>query len=112
MDCIFCKIINNEVPSDKIYEDEQVLAFNDTNPQAPVHFLVIPKKHIENIREVSKDDLQIISHIFDVIQNISDTLNLNDGLRIVNNCGENGGQTVNHLHFHVLAKRALGWPPG
>ena len=112
MDCVFCKIVNNEVPSDKIYEDEQVLAFNDTNPQAPVHFLVIPKKHIENIREVSKDDLQIVSHIFDVIQNISSKLNLNDGMRIVNNCGENGGQTVNHLHFHVLAGRALGWPPG
>lgn len=112
MDCIFCKIVNNEVPSDRIYEDEKVLAFHDTNPQAPVHFLVIPKKHIKNFREISADDLGLISHIFGVIQNISNELNLNDGLRIVNNCGENGGQTVDHIHFHVLAGRPLSWPPG
>ena len=112
MSCIFCKIVNNEVPSDRIYEDEKVLAFHDTNPQAPVHFLVNTKKHIKNFKEISADDLDIISHIFGVIQNISEQLNLDDGLRIVNNCGKIGGQTVDHLHFHVLAGRPLSWPPG
>lgn len=112
MDCIFCKIVKGEIPSKKIYEDEKVLAFYDVSPQAPVHFLVIPKEHFKNFRDVSLDKLEIISHIFKVIQIISEKLKLDDGLRIVNNYGKDGGQTVDHLHFHVLAGRSLKWPPG
>ena len=112
MDCLFCKIVKGEIPSKKIYEDEKVLAFYDVSPQAPVHFLVNPKEHFRNFRDISPDNLEIISHIFKVIQIIADKLNLDDGLRIVNNYGKDGGQTVDHLHFHVLAGRSLNWPPG
>ena len=112
MDCLFCKIVKGDIPSKKIYEDDRVLAFYDIDPKAPVHFLVIPKDHIKNLLEVPSDRFDIVSHIFKVIQNIAVKLNLNEGFRIVNNCGEHGGQTVDHLHFHVLGGRNLGWPPG
>lgn len=112
MDCLFCKIVSGDIPSKKIYEDDRVLAFYDIDPKAPVHFLVIPKDHIKNVLEIPSKKLDIVSHIFKVIQNIAVELNLNEGFRIVNNCGERGGQTVDHLHFHVLGGRNLGWPPG
>lgn len=112
MDCIFCKIANKEIPSNTIYEDDKVIAFYDLAPQAPIHFLVIPKNHIKCADEISESNSDIIGHIFVVIAKIAKQLELSNGYRIVNNCGEDGGQTVGHLHFHVLGKRSLAWPPG
>ncbi|MGL5380829.1 histidine triad nucleotide-binding protein [Clostridium sp.] len=113
MDCIFCKIINGEIPSTKIYEDEKVIAFNDISPEAPVHFLVIPKAHIEGANDINEENSNIISHIFLVINKLVRELNIDQsGYRIINNCGRDGGQTVNHIHFHVLGNRELKWPPG
>lgn len=113
MDCIFCKIIKGEIPSNKIYEDDKVLAFHDISKEAPVHFLVIPKDHIESINDINEENSKIISHIFTVISKIVKEFNISDtGYRIVNNCGKDGGQSVNHLHFHVLGQRELKWPPG
>lgn len=112
MDCIFCKIANKEIPSNTIYEDDKVIAFYDLAPQAPVHFLVIPKTHIKSADEINETNSEIIAHIFTVISKIAKDIGLSNGYRIVNNCGEDGGQTVGHLHFHVLGKRLLAWPPG
>ncbi|EEH98822.1 histidine triad nucleotide-binding protein [Clostridium tertium] len=113
MDCIFCKIAEGEIPSKKLYEDEKVIAFYDISPEAPIHFLVIPKKHIKSVNEVSEENANIISHIFLVINKLVKELNIAEtGYRIVNNCGKDGGQTVDHMHFHVLGQRELKWPPG
>lgn len=113
MDCIFCKIINGEIPSKKIYEDEKVIAFYDISPEAPVHFLVIPKEHIQSVNELNEENSNIISHILLVINKLVKELNIAEsGYRIVNNCGKDGGQTVDHIHFHVLGQRELKWPPG
>ncbi len=111
MDCIFCKIAAKEVPSEIVYEDEKVLVFKDLEPKAPVHVLVIPKTHISSIMEINEENSEIISHIFKVIKKISSKLNLQNGFRIINNCGKYGGQTVNHIHFHVLGGRQLEWNP-
>ena len=112
-DCIFCKIINGDIPSNKIYEDDKVYAFNDINPEAPIHFLVIPKEHIESVNSVNENNADVIAHIFKVINKLVVDLGVAEkGYRIVNNCGEDGGQTVKHLHFHVLGGRNLQWPPG
>ncbi|MDU4737373.1 histidine triad nucleotide-binding protein [Clostridium sp.] len=113
MDCIFCKIAEGEIPSKKLYEDEKVIAFHDISPEAPIHFLVIPKKHIKSVNEVNEENANIISHIFLVINKLVKELNIAEiGYRIVNNCGKDGGQTVDHMHFHVLGQRELKWPPG
>lgn len=113
MDCIFCKIINGNIPSKKVYEDDFVYAFHDISPEAPTHILVIPKKHITSIMDVSSDDMQYIIQIHMAIQKLAQKFNVADsGFRIVNNCGDDGGQTVNHLHYHLLGGRNLGWPPG
>ena len=113
MDCIFCKIINGDIPSDKIYEDDKVLAFHDISKEAPVHFLVIPKEHICSINEINEKNSDIISHIFLIINKIVKELSISEtGYRIINNCGKDGGQTVNHIHFHVMGQRELKWPPG
>jgi histidine triad (HIT) family protein len=112
MDCLFCKIANGEIPSNKIYEDEKVLAFYDIDPQAPVHFLVIPKTHIESADAINQTNSSIVSHVFEIIAKIAKELDLENGYRVVTNVGEDGGQSVKHLHFHVLAKRSLAWPPG
>lgn len=113
MDCIFCKIANGQIPSKKIYEDEKVIAFHDISPEAPIHFLVIPKDHIQSVNEISEENANIISHIFLVINKLVKELNIAEtGYRIVNNCGKDGGQTVDHMHFHVLGQRELKWPPG
>ena len=106
--CIFCKIINNEIPSNKVYEDDMVLAFKDINPQAPIHILVIPKKHIPSILEISKEDDTLIAHIYDVINIIAKKENIDKtGFRVITNCGQDAGQEVMHLHFHILAGRKL-----
>ena len=112
MDCLFCKIAAGEIPSNKVYEDDQVLAFYDIDPQAPVHFLVIPKEHIPSPAAICPENSQVIAHIFEVIAKIAQELKLDNGYRVVTNCGQDGGQTVGHLHFHVLAGRSLAWPPG
>ena len=112
MNCLFCKIINGEIPSKKVYEDENVYAFLDIEPQAPVHFLVISKEHIKGADEISTENSHIIAKIFEAIPKICKDLGVENGYRIVTNYGEDGGQTVGHLHFHVLAKRSLSWPPG
>jgi len=110
--CLFCKIAAGQIPSNKIYEDDKVLAFYDIDPQAPVHFLVIPKEHIGSADEIDGTNSAIVAHVFEVIAKIAKELKLEKGYRIVNNCGEDGGQTVGHLHFHVLGGRLLAWPPG
>lgn len=107
-DCIFCKIIAGEIPSDKIYEDEKVIAFRDIHPQAPVHFLVVPKAHLRSAAEITGENSGIVAYCFEVIAKLAVSEKLDDGFRVINNCGENAGQTVPHLHFHVLAGRTLG----
>lgn len=103
-DCIFCKIINGEIPSNKVYEDESIFAFKDINPQAPIHILVIPKKHIESIIDIDKNDEVLIGKIFTAINEIAHSLGIDQtGFRVISNCGEDAGQTVKHLHFHILA---------
>ena len=112
-DCLFCKIINGEIPSQKVYEDDKIYAFNDIDPQAPVHFLLIPKEHISSALELSDANAGIVAHIFSTIAKLAREMGFADGgYRVVNNCGADGGQTVGHLHFHVLAGRNIGWPPG
>ena len=111
MDCVFCKIIEGEIPTDKIYEDEDIIAFNDLDPQAPIHFLVIPKKHITSLATLDESDSDLVAKIMLVIQKLAKENNL-EGYRVVTNIGEDGGQSVPHLHFHVLGGRAFHWPPG
>ncbi len=113
MDCLFCKIINGEIPSAKVYEDEKVYAFRDIEPQAPVHILIIPKEHIASANELTEENASVVGHIFAVAAKIAKDEGIAEGgYRIVNNCGQDGGQTVGHLHFHMLGGRALAWPPG
>lgn len=112
MDCIFCKIVGCEIPSDKIYEDEFVFAFSDLSPEAPVHFLIVPKVHIASVDEISAENSKYIAKIFEAIPKICKDLGITDGYRVVTNTGKDAGQTVSHLHYHVLAKRNLSWPPG
>jgi histidine triad (HIT) family protein len=113
MDCLFCKIAGGEIPSTKVYEDEQVYAFLDIEPQAPVHIILIPKTHISSANELNEENAAVVGHIFAVAAKIAKEKGFSEqGYRIVNNCGEDGGQTVGHLHFHLLAGRNFGWPPG
>lgn len=110
-DCLFCKIAAGEIPSNKVYEDEKCLAFYDIDPQAPTHFLVIPKEHIGSVAEVTEDNADVVAHIFTVIAQQCKELGL-QSYRVVSNIGEQAGQSVPHLHFHVLAGRDMTWPPG
>ena len=113
MDCLFCKIIAGEIPSQKVYEDELVYAFRDISPTAPVHVLIVPKEHIASANELTEENASIVGHIFAVAAKIAKDEGIAEGgYRIVNNCGEDGGQTVKHLHFHMLGGRSLAWPPG
>lgn len=107
MDCIFCKIVDGEIPSKKAYEDDKILAFYDIAPQAPVHIVIIPKEHVESMNGVTSQNSSVVAHIFEVIPKIAEENNLGDGYRVVSNCGENGGQTVFHLHFHLLGGKML-----
>ncbi len=112
-DCIFCKIISGEIPSKKVYEDDLVMAFNDVSPEAPVHVLIVPKEHIASANDITEENADVIKNIFLAAKKIAKDLNVaEEGYRIVNNCGENGGQSVKHLHFHLLGGRNLSWPPG
>lgn len=110
-DCLFCKIAAGEIPSDKLYEDERVLAFYDLHPQAPVHFLVIPKEHIRGADEITPENSGTVAYIYEVIARLCKEQGV-ASFRVVTNCGGDAGQSVPHLHFHVLGGRELGWPPG
>lgn len=107
MDCIFCKIVGGEIPSQKVYEDDNVLAFRDINPEAPVHILIIPKAHIESADSISAENSNCIRKIFEVIPSIAANAGLSNGYRIISNVGEDGGQSVRHLHFHLLGGKKL-----
>ena len=112
MDCIFCKIAAGEIPSTKVYEDDTVVAFNDLDPQAPGHVLIIPKEHIASAAEINESNSAVVAHIFEVAAKIAAEKGLKDGFRIVNNCGDSAGQSVKHLHFHLMGGRDFGWPAG
>lgn len=111
-DCLFCKIIAGEIPSKKIYEDETVYVFEDIAPTAPIHYLCIPKQHISKLDEVTAENSAVIAHIYEVISKLAKELELKDGFRVVSNCGEQAGQSVFHIHFHLLAGRPFAWPAG
>ena len=105
--CLFCKIVAGEIPSNKVYEDDSVLAFRDINPQAPTHVLVIPKAHIPSVDAVTGENSAVVAHIFEVIPQIAEKEGLTGGYRVVSNCGADAGQTVPHLHFHILGGKTL-----
>ena len=107
MNCLFCKIVAGEIPSTKVYEDERILAFRDIAPQAPTHILVIPKAHIASVAEITADNADVVAHIFTMIPKIAAAEGLTGGYRVVSNCGDDAGQTVHHLHFHILGGKAL-----
>jgi histidine triad (HIT) family protein len=113
-DCIFCKIVSGEIPSEPVYEDEEIVAFKDLQPQAPVHVLIIPRKHLASLDEVteSDEDKELVGHLLSKVHVIAAKLGLANGYRLVANTGEDGLQTVRHLHFHLLGGRRMGWPPG
>ena len=106
-DCLFCKIISGDIPSTKVFEDDQVLAFRDIAPMAPTHILVIPKTHIAGVDEITPENSAIVAHIFEMIPIIAREEGLTGGYRVISNCGEDGGQTVMHLHFHILGGKKL-----
>lgn len=111
-DCLFCKIVAGEVPSEKVIETDAALAFRDINPGAPTHVLVIPKRHVSSAHEVEVSDASELAELFEVMQEVADQEGVAEGYRIVTNIGAAAGQSVFHLHFHVLGGRSLGWPPG
>lgn len=111
--CIFCRIGAREIPAEVVYEDDHVMAFKDINPQAPVHVLIIPKKHIPTLLELSEDDAALLGKVYLAAQEIARKAGIaDDGFRVVANCGRAAGQTVFHVHFHLLGGRPMGWPPG
>ena len=110
-DCLFCKIAAGEIPSKKVYEDEQCFAFYDIEPQAPTHFLVIPKEHIQSVSQISGENSAVVAHIFEVIAKLAKEKGM-ESYRVVSNIGDQAGQSVHHLHFHVLSGRDMTWPPG
>ncbi len=112
-DCLFCKIAAGEIPSNKVFEDDKVLAFYDISPQAPKHVLVIPKKHFNNLMELETEDSELLMHVFKTITRVAGETGINKtGFRVVINTGKDGQQSVEHLHFHVLGGRMMNWPPG
>ncbi|ACM60432.1 histidine triad (HIT) family protein [Caldicellulosiruptor bescii] len=112
-ECIFCKILNKEIQSEIVYEDELVCAFKDINPTAPVHILIVPKTHIENLNDVQQHHKELIGHVFVVAKELAKKFEIDEkGYRIVVNCGADGGQTIDHLHFHLLGGRKFSWPAG
>ena len=111
-DCIFCMIANKDIPSKVVYEDDKIMAFHDLEPQAPVHVLLITKKHIASLDDLAEEDAELVGYLMLKVKDIAKELGLENGYRLVNNCGEDGMQTVKHLHFHLLGKRKMTWPPG
>ena len=112
-DCLFCKIVEKKIPADIVYESENIIAFKDIEPKAPIHCLIIPKKHISTINDIDGSNSNIIGLMYEAAAQLARTLNVDkDGYRVVMNCNSNGGQTVYHIHLHFLAGRQLSWPPG
>ncbi|MEM1634293.1 MAG: histidine triad nucleotide-binding protein [Candidatus Aenigmatarchaeota archaeon] len=114
-ECVFCEIIQRKKPAEIIYEDEKVLVFKDINPQSPIHYLIIPKKHIEGIQSIKEEDIEIVGYMFYIARKIAESLGINNyenGYRLVFNVGKNAGQSIFHLHLHFLAGRKFIWPPG
>ena len=111
-DCIFCAIANHEIPTDVVYEDDKIMCFRDAEPQAPVHVLIVPKKHIASLDDTDASDQELLGYILLKVKEIASDLGLENGNRVVVNNGEDAFQTVKHLHFHILGKRKLTWPPG
>ncbi|MDH7479408.1 MAG: histidine triad nucleotide-binding protein [Syntrophomonadaceae bacterium] len=112
-DCLFCRIIAGEVPSQKVYEDERVLAFKDINPVAPVHVLVVPKQHLGSLSDAGEEELSLLGHLQLVAARLAGQTGVAPGgYRVVTNCGPDGGQTIHHLHLHLLGGREMRWPPG
>lgn len=109
---IFKKIIDGDIPADIVYQDEHCIAFHDVSPQAPVHVLLIPKREIENIGAATQGDTELLGHMMAKVSEVSGMLDLENGYRVVANCGADGGQSVDHLHFHILGGRQMKWPPG
>src|SRR5208282_670527 len=112
MGCLFCKIVDKQIPSTAVYEDELAYAFADINPKAPVHILIVPREHFDSLSEAGKDEQELLGHLLWAAAEIAREKNLANGYRIVVNTGADGGQTVDHLHLHLLGGRALTWPPG
>jgi histidine triad (HIT) family protein len=111
-DCLFCKIVDGSIPAEVVYRDESIVAFKDINPQAPVHLIVIPTKHLSGVSDSSVAEGDTLNRLFKVVADLAKKTGCEKGYRVVSNCGEDGGQTVPHLHFHLLGKRQLNWPPG
>lgn len=111
-DCIFCKINSGDIPANKVYEDEKITVFHDLDPQAPVHVLMIPKKHIASMNDTKDEDIELLGYMMNKIKDIAKILELDNGYRTVINCGKDAMQTVFHIHIHILGKRNLQWPPG
>ena len=111
-DCLFCKLVAGELPANKVYEDDKIFCFHDIDPQAPVHVLIVPKKHIASLDDLQEEDAELISYIMIKVKDIAAQLGLDNGYRVVINNGEDALQTVKHLHLHILGKRKLTWPPG
>lgn len=105
--CLFCKIVSGEIPSSKVYEDDKILAFRDINPQAPIHILIIPKEHIDSVDKINSSNSSVVAHIFEIIPKIAKELGADEGYRIISNIGENGCQSVKHLHFHLIGGKKL-----
>ncbi len=111
MDCLFCKIVAGEIPSTKVYEDEYVYCFKDIAPIAPVHYLIIPKEHISGASEITAENSALVAKVFEAAAKIAKAEGFENGFRVITNCGEDAGQTVHHLHFHLLAGVKMGWGP-
>ena len=111
-DCLFCRIVAGEIPSDRVHEDDEVVAFRDINPQAPTHVLAIPRRHIADAAALTEGDGPLLERLFGVLRDIAEDEGLDTGYRIVSNVGPDAGQTVFHLHLHLLGGRSMGWPPG
>jgi histidine triad (HIT) family protein len=111
-DCLFCRIVAGEVPSKMVHEDEDVVAFHDVNPQAPVHVLVIPRRHVASLDETAAGDGELLGKLLLTVRQLARDLEIGEGYRVVTNCGASAGQSVFHIHFHLLGGRPMGWPPG
>lgn len=112
-DCLFCKIVEGSIPSTKVYEDELIYAFKDISPVAPVHVIIVPKVHLDSLNLINDEMAAVLGHMMQKVPEIAASLGIKDsGYRLVNNCGEEGGQTVSHIHYHLLGGRNLQWPPG
>ncbi|HKQ62675.1 MAG TPA: histidine triad nucleotide-binding protein [Candidatus Polarisedimenticolaceae bacterium] len=111
-DCLFCKIVAGTIPSKTVYEDDAIVAFHDIHPQAPIHVVLVPRKHLASLNDAGPEDAQLLGRLLLAAQRVAAELGVGSGYRVVNNCGASAGQSVFHLHLHVLGGRALGWPPG